>query len=339
MQKSYKLIKTYNVPTGKIAIIKSHKRLVECLSLGDYGKERNIKADFLNLKNDIIKVDNGNVMPLEEKWVITISSQFGCSMGCKFCDVPKVGPGINCKLSDLHNQLMAARFLYPNIHRTKRLNIHYARMGEPTFNDAVLGHAVYLTSNKKEVMQDLRFKKLHIHPVVSTMLPNNNTKLFFFLNNWCKIVKNRNSKGEAGLQYSINSTSDEQRNDMFNGNSLKLEEISEMSKKLPMPKGRKYTLNFALADNFEVDAEKLVKLFDINKFMVKITPIHNTGSCKSNNIQTSDGYTAYESYKDKEKALKDVGFDVLVFVPSEEEEAGLITCGNAILSGSIPREV
>ena len=32
--------------------------------------------------------------------------------------------------------------------------------------------------------------------------------------------------------------------------------------------------------------------------------------------------------------MKAAGFDVLVFVPSIDEEDGLVTCGNAILGGS-----
>ena len=35
--------------------------------------------------------------------------------------------------------------------------------------------------------------------------------------------------------------------------------------------------------------------------------------------------------------LKNAGFDVIVFVPSYDEDLGLITCGNAILSGSVPK--
>ena len=34
--------------------------------------------------------------------------------------------------------------------------------------------------------------------------------------------------------------------------------------------------------------------------------------------------------------LKANGFDVIVFVPSYDEDNGLITCGNAILSGKLP---
>ena len=37
-----------------------------------------------------------------------------------------------------------------------------------------------------------------------------------------------------------------------------------------------------------------------------------------------------------EEDLKANGFDVIVFVPSYDEDNGLITCGNAILSGKKP---
>lgn len=41
-------------------------------------------------------------------------------------------------------------------------------------------------------------------------------------------------------------------------------------------------------------------------------------------------------YMDIEEDLKAHGFDVIVFVPSYDEDNGLITCGNAILSGKLP---
>ena len=66
--------------------------------------------------------------------------------------------------------------------------------------------------------------------------------------------------------------------------------------------------------------------------MCKITPMHVTHACKKNNIQTSGGYSEFTPYQKTEVELKDVGFDVLVFVPSLEEDESRITCGNAILA-------
>jgi len=71
--------------------------------------------------------------------------------------------------------------------------------------------------------------------------------------------------------------------------------------------------------------------------MCKITPLHNTKSCEDNRIVTTKGYESFTPYKKTEAELKDAGFDVIVFIPSLDEDLGLITCGNAILSGSVPK--
>jgi len=44
----------------------------------------------------------------------------------------------------------------------------------------------------------------------------------------------------------------------------------------------------------------------------------------------------FNPYKEHEGNLKKAGYDVLVFIASEEEDLGRITCGNAILSGTMP---
>ena len=317
------------VPTGNIGIIEASKGKLEFVSLKDYGKHKNIKADFLGYTEEINQVPHGDLMPYTKKWVITISTQYGCSMKCKFCDVPSVGKGINASSKDMLDQIMTALSLNQEIVYTDRLNIHYARMGEPTFNNDILELTPLLKEKVKE-----RIDAKTVHPVISTMLPKNNKKLLHFLKEWCNI-KNNFYKGEAGLQFSINSTDDAQRNDMFQGCSLSLEDISELGKLLPAPVGRKYALNFALADGFIVDAKRLKSLFDPNKFMVKITPIHQNTACNKNNIITSNGYFDYSPYRGVERSLIKEGFDVLVFIPSIEEDTSRITCGNAILSDEI----
>jgi len=319
------------VPTGNILIVNGEKGKLEVLSIGDYGKNLNIKAKFLGVDRDINGVPNGEIMPLSEKWVITMSTQYGCSMGCKFCDVPLVGKGLNATYDDLKMQLEEALKLHIEVESTKRLNIHYARMGEPSWNRDVLE----FTYDIRKIIRPHIGRSL-VHPVFTTMMPRGNNKLIEYLQEWTNDIKNDYFRGDAGLQISINSTHDGQRDEMFNGNSLALKEISEICKDLPVPLGRKYALNFALADEYEIDAEKLRKLFNPNNFMVKITPLHKTLSCDKNEIHTSDGYTHFTPYKKVEEDLINAGFDVLVFIPSLDEDLGRITCGNAILSGSMP---
>lgn len=326
------VMRNIEVPTGNILVVKGKRGNLECLSIGDYGKHANIKADFLGFDKRIERVTHQKLLPLSKKWVITVSSQYGCSMGCKFCDVPKVGKGMNAFFDDLYIQVEESLKLHPEVNFTERLNIHYARMGEPTWNYSVLEYTEALKDEK--ILSPFIGDSL-IHPVVSTMLPKENIYLKGFLNDWMEL-KNNYYKGEAGLQFSINSTSDEERELMFNGKASSLNKIAEVGDSLPKPLGRKITLNFAVAD-YEIDAKKLRQLFDPEKFMVKLTSMHKTKMATENNIKTNGDYTTIYPYLKYEENLKEAGFDVLVFLASEEEDLGMITCGNAILSGNLPK--
>lgn len=319
---SFKIVKTH---TGKIYVDADRK--LEFLTVGDYGKENNIKADFLGLHNEINGVQHKDV-DLREKWVATISSQKGCPMHCQFCDCPRYGYFGNASADDLAYQISTI-LSNETVNRTKRFNVHFARMGEPTFNPAVLSFAdkrliplvnSYITADT-------------IHPVVSTMLPASNITLEAFLVDWCRI-KNETYRGEAGLQFSINSTDNEQRNRQFNNMSLSLEEISRLADGLPAPLGRKYTLNFAVTKDTILDADVLSTLFDKDKFIVKITPIHETNAAINNGFDVTTSYDDYDVYREFERPLVAAGWEVIVFVPSKEEDSDRITCGNALIAYS-----
>lgn len=314
------IIKTH---TGKIYVDKENK--LEFLTVGDYGKENNIRAEFLGLVKEIQGVKHHDV-DLSKKWVATISTQKGCPMACQFCDCPKFGFYGNVSLDELIYQVETIITNEPILY-TDRFNVHFARMGEPTWNENVLDFSsLYL---KNIVSKYIQAKT--IHPVVSTMLPKSNKRLKDFVLEWCRI-KNIDYRGEAGLQFSINTTDESQREKQFGGKSLSLKEISELAKILPIPIGRKYTLNFAVTEDTILDAEVLSKLFDKDKFIVKITPIHKTNSAVKNGFNVTTEYTDYDVYRKFERPLVADGWDVIVFVPSEEEDADRITCGNALIS-------
>lgn len=315
-------MKTILTHTGKIYVDTEHK--LEFLTVGDYGKENNIKANFLGLTKEINGVANTEVN-LSKKWVATISTQKGCPMNCKFCDVPKFGFYGNASIEDMERQI---RTIIENesVRYTERFNVHFARMGEPTWNQDVLAFGIAL----KGVVRRCGLRADTVHPVVSTMLPRANTKLENFLHFWCSI-KNDLYGGEAGLQLSINSTSDKQRLELFDSRSLSLSAISKIADKLPMPKGRKYTLNFPVTAQTILDAKELTSLFDKDKFIVKITPIHETASAIENGFEVT-GYSDYNVYRMFEQPLLEEGWDVIVFVPSKEEDSDRITCGNALIA-------
>jgi 23S rRNA (adenine2503-C2)-methyltransferase len=244
-----------------------------------------------------------------------------------FCDCPKFGFHGNVSREELTYQIETILKNEPEVKATDRFNVHFARMGEPTFNKDVLTFAEF----------DLRaltakyIAAKTVHPVVSTMLPKSNPDLERFVLEWCRI-KNESYHGEAGLQFSINTTDETARQKQFRGNSLTLKEISALAKKLPHHVGRKYTLNFAVTKGTILDAKVLDSLFDKNEFIVKITPIHETRSAVANGFDVTTSYDDYDVYRDFERPLTALGWNVIVFVPSKEEDSDRITCGNALIS-------
>lgn len=313
-----RILRNIEVPTGNIIIVEGGKGKLEMLSLGDYGQS-------INLNQNKPVPDGLSILPLTEKWVLTLSTQYGCSSGCNFCDVPKVGPGLNATFEDLTG-MIAAALTRPGVpDYTKRLNIHFARMGEPTWNPAVLDCGLWIKENLSH--------RYNPHPVVSTMMPRHNEWLKHFIHTWMGI-KNYAYEGNAGLQISINSTDPSERDKMFNGNACTLPEIANIMQGIH-PVGRKITLNFAVAD-YTIDCGYLAGLFSPDNYIIKLTPMHKTNSAINNGIKTEGDYTTPEPYQELEVRFKKAGFDTLVFIASRDEDEGRITCGNAILSGTLP---
>ena len=308
--------------TGKI--VTDIDLMLEYLYVGDYGKENNIKASFLGYNKRIDKVEHRDV-DISDKLVVTVSSQKGCPMKCNFCDCPKLGFRGNASTAELIMEITSCIAL-SGIKNGKRLNVHYARMGEPTFNRNVIKSAKYIAQLLLDKDNDISFKEYH--PVVSTMMPKANKNLESFINDWVNTGFVYGGEDGFGLQFSINTLNEEDRNAMFDNRSLSLEEIGKIIDRLPMPKKRKYTLNFAVTSKSNLDPELMNKYFDKKKCIVKITPIHKTVEALDNGYEIVKNFDVYEQF---EQPLVDAGWEVIVFVPSEEEDKDRITCGNSLL--------
>ena len=72
-----------------------------------------------------------------------------------------------------------------------------------------------------------------------------------------------------------------------------------------------------------------------DNFIVKITPIHETHSALENGYDVTTSYDDYDVYREFEQPLVKEGWDVIVFVPSKEEDSDRITCGNALISNKV----
>lgn len=298
---------------------------LEYLYVGDYGKENNIKASFLGYDKRIDKVEHKPV-DITDKLVVTVSSQKGCPMDCNFCDCPKLGFKGNATLPELITEIMSGVAL-SGIKHGQRLNVHYARMGEPTFNPNVITSAEFIAQMLMNDHSDVTFDTYH--PVVSTMMPKANKNLKEFLHKWVETGFAYGGEDGFGLQFSINTLDENDRNEMFRNRSLSLQEISDIIKELPMPKKRKYTLNFAVTSKSNLDVALMNKYFDKEKCIVKMTPIHETVEAVDEGYEIVHDFDVYEQF---EQPLVNDGWDVIVFVPSKEEDEDRITCGNSLIA-------
>lgn len=149
--------------TGKIYV--DRERKLEFLTVGDYGKENNIKADFLGLHKEIHGVQHHDV-DLSQKWVATISTQKGCPMRCQFCDCPKFGFHGNVTRDELAYEVETI-LQNEDVKTTDRFNVHFARMGEPTWNKDVLAFA----ENDLRPLVAKYITAKTVHPVVSIHAP------------------------------------------------------------------------------------------------------------------------------------------------------------------------
>ena len=309
--------------TGKI--VTDTDLMLEYLYVGDYGKENNIKASFLGYDKRIDKVEHKPV-DIADKLVVTVSSQKGCPMNCNFCDCPKLGFKGNATLPELVTEIMSGVSL-SGIKHGQRLNVHFARRGEPTFNPNVITSAKYVAQMIVSDASDVTFDTYH--PVVSTMMPKSNKNLKKFLQEWISVGFEYGGDDGFGLQFSINTLNEEDRNAMFRNKSLSLQEISDIIKELPMPKKRKYTLNFAVTSKSNLDVSLMNKYFDKEKCIVKMTPIHRTVEAVNERYEIVNDFDVYEKF---EQPLVNDGWDVIVFVPSKEEDEDRITCGNSLIA-------
>ena len=190
---------------------------LEYLIVGDYGKENNIKASFLGYDKRIDKVEHRKV-DMSDKLVVTVSSQKGCHMNCDFCECPKFGFRGNASSSELVSEISTGIAL-SGVKHGKRLNVHFVRMREPTFNHNVI-LAAKVISQLVRHGSDIQFDEYN--PVVSTMMTRSNKHLTEFLTEWVTVGYEFGGDDGFGLQFSINTLDEEDRNRMFRNNSLSL---------------------------------------------------------------------------------------------------------------------
>lgn len=253
-------------------------------------------------------------LTLKEKWVIIVSTLFGCPVDCSFCDAGGKYQG----------RLTAEEILfqidYPVLQRfpngfidTGKFKIQFSRMGEPSFNPAVL-----------EVLKILpkKYRWKSFIPSLSSIAPAGTEKFFEELLK----IKQSIYPDSFQLQFSIHSTSPEQRDRWIPVRKWSFEQISAYGQRFYQPGGKKITLNFAISKESVIDENMLLSYFSPEIFLVKLTPVNPTFKALQNNIESGISPDVQVEF-DLMPALQSAGYEVILSIGEYEENRIGSNCG------------
>jgi len=254
----------------------------------------------------------------DQKWVLIISTLFGCPVKCNFCDAGSFYNGKPTK-DELFFQidyLVNSRFGGKSV-PSKKFKIQFSRMGEPTLNPAVL-----------DVLKDLpdRYDAPGFYPSLSTIAPKGSEDFF----NELIGIKNKLYNDRFQFQFSIHSTDTEQRNWLIPVKTWSLDKIAEFGERFHQDSNQKTTLNFALSNDSIVETTILLKYFNPDNFLIKITPVNPTYKALENKLDSiiskkSKQYQIIEN-------LKKSRYEVIVSIGDLTENEIGSNCGQHVMN-------
>lgn len=266
-------------------------------------------------------------IPREKKWVNIISSMVGCPVGCRFCDAGGFFQG-NLSKEDMIEQIDFLVRLYFTDHTVpvEKWKIQFARMGEPSLNIAIL-----------DILEELpvRFDAPGLLPSLSSVGPVKGETFFQRLLE----IKNRLYIGRFQLQFSIHSTSSEQRDNWIPVKKWSFQQIAQYGTIFKTPRDKKISLNFAVSQQAIIDPKILREYFHPDLFLIKMTPINPTFTSDlhqvRNDMHTETG--ELQSHPELVTELENLGYEVILSIGNPVENDIGSNCGQYARKHLIPR--
>ncbi len=257
----------------------------------------------------------------EEKWVLIISTLYGCPVGCRFCDAGGSYHGRVAK-DEMLAQLdhMVLRRHPDGKVPSNKFKVQFSRMGEPSFNDEVI-----------ETMQELprRYDAPGLMLSLSTVAPAGRDAFFERLLD----VKRELYQGRFQFQFSLHSSDEDRRSWLIPRRTWSMERMAAYGAEMRRGDSRKVTLNFAVGEGNEIDPDALLRHFEPRDFVIKLTPVNPTHNAMSNRIRNSLDNGLAES-------LGQAGYDVILSIGEAEENLIGSNCGQYLKayesSGELP---
>lgn len=262
-----------------------------------------------------------------EKWVLIVSTLYGCPVDCRICDaglyyhgrIPK--EGIFWQIDNLITRR------YPDgIVPSKQLKIQFARMGEPAFNPDVL-----------RVIEefDLYFNAPGFMPSISTIAPKSCEGFFDELLD----IKNRKfNSANFQMQFSVHTTDEKKRNELIPVKKWSFKEISTYGSRFFMQGDRKIALNFAASEQYPVNPDVLTGFFEPDKYLIKITPLNPTYNSKAAGLTSVIDEQNYSGQIELADKFRTYNYEVIVSLGEFEENYIGSNCGQNILTHAVTQE-
>ncbi|MFW9852732.1 MAG: radical SAM protein [Candidatus Thorarchaeota archaeon] len=285
--------------------------------LGKYGKEDLAILYVAKQQDKVVEFVESLQPPIprDKKWVLVISTMYGCPIGCLMCDAGEYFHGNISKEGMLEEIDYMINARYPDCKiPIDKFKVQFARMGEPTLNNAVL-----------DVLKDLptKYDAPGLMPCISTIAPNGADK---FLEKLIEIKNQFYSDGKFQLQFSIHSTNEDERKKWMSPNIWSLEKIANYGELWYKDGDRKITLNFAVAENSEIDPDTILEFFNPTKYWIKLTPVNPTNRAIHNKLQS--GITQENSeFIPLLEEFRKRGFEASISIGEWEENEIGSNCG------------
>lgn len=262
-------------------------------------------------------------IPREKKWVLIVSSMFGCPISCKMCDAGGNYGGMLTKEEIISqvSYLVMRRFPDGRV-PIPNFKIQFARMGEPTLNPAVLDAMVGLPEE---------FDAPGLHVSLSSVAPDSKRVRDFF-EKLIDVKERLYPDGRFQLQFSIHTTDAAKRDELIPTKKWSFDDIAAYAERFSSPEDgdKKVTLNFAPAAGYPIDAKVVRKYFDPGMFVIKLTPLNPTVRSHEASLRSAIDPVDDATSSRFVDAFRDEGYDVILSIGELEENRIGSNCGQFI---------
>lgn len=256
----------------------------------------------------------------DERWILMVSTLFGCPVGCMICDAGGHYRG-KPDMYQIMGQIdyMVDKWFPDRKIPCGKFKIQFARMGEPALNPAVLDVLEHLTT---------RYDAPGLIPSISTIAPHGSDLFFERLLD----IKNRYyPNGKFQFQFSLHSTNEFQRDKLIPVRKWNFSQMANFGDRFIQKGDRKVTLNFALAKNIAIEGTELLNYFDPDKYLIKITPVNPTCQAVANGLASYLDPGNPQGHQELTNRLNKYGYDVIVSIGEIQENQIGSNCGQYVL--------